>query len=64
MVKQQAIFLKIIGISAERALNQYNIPTIGTYIDQQCLKITERILKDPKNSITKALKKSLSIKHH
>jgi hypothetical protein len=48
MTKQQIRFFNIIGITAERTLSQYNIPTIESYTDQQCEAITERILKDPK----------------
>ena len=44
----------MIGITAERALSQYNIPTIESNIDQQCVAVTERILKDPNHPITRA----------
>ena len=54
MTKQQIRFFNIIGITAERALSQYNIPTIESYIDQQCVAVTERILKDPNHPITRA----------
>jgi hypothetical protein len=54
MTKQQIRFFNIIGITAERALSQYNIPTIESYIDQQCVAVTERILKGPNNPITRA----------
>ncbi len=53
MTKQQIRFFNIIGITAERALSQYNIPTIESYIDQQCVAVTERILKDPNHPITR-----------
>ena len=52
MSKQQIRFLNIIGITAEKALSQYNIPTIVSYIDQLCVAVTERILKDPHHPIT------------
>jgi hypothetical protein len=54
MTKQQIRFFNIIGITAERALSQYNIPTIESYIGQQCVAVTERILKGPNNPITRA----------
>jgi hypothetical protein len=54
MTKQQIRFFNIIGITAERALSQYNISTIESYIDQQCVAVTERILKDPNHPITRA----------
>ncbi len=54
MLRQQIRFFKIIGITVERALCQYNIPTIESYIDQQCVAVTERILKDPHHPITVA----------
>jgi hypothetical protein len=54
MAKQQTRFFNIIGITAERALSQYNIPTIESYIDQQCVAVTERILMDPHHPITQA----------
>jgi hypothetical protein len=60
MLKQQARFFKIIGTTAERALSQYNIPTIESYIDQQCVAVTERILKDPHHPITVAQEKKKS----
>ena len=60
MSKQQIRFFNIIGITAERALGQYNIPTIASYIDQQCLAVTERILKDPHHPITVAQDKKKS----
>jgi hypothetical protein len=52
MTKQQIRFFNMIGITAERALSQYNIPTIESNIDQQCVAVTERILKDPNHPIT------------
>ena len=55
MSKQQIRFFSIIEITAERALRQYNIPTIESYIDQQCVAITERILNDPNHLIAAAL---------
>jgi hypothetical protein len=61
MLKQQTRFFKIIGITAERALSQYNIPTIESYIDQQCVAVTERILKDPHHPITVAQEKKKSL---
>ena len=54
MTKQQIRFFNIIGITAERALSQNNIPTIESCIDQQCVAVTERILKDPHHPITVA----------
>ena len=54
MMKQQSRFFNIIGITAARALGHYNIPTIESYIDQQCLAITERILGDQHHPITAA----------
>jgi hypothetical protein len=30
------------------------MPTIESYIDQQCVAVTERILKDPNHPITRA----------
>jgi hypothetical protein len=60
MLKQQTRFFKIIGITAERALSQYNIPTIESYIDQQCVAVTERILKDPHHPITVGQEKKKS----
>ena len=52
MVKQQNRFFDIIGITPEKALLEYNIIPIEAYIDQQCLNIVERILKDPNHPIT------------
>ena len=52
MVKQQNRFFDIIGITPEKALFEYNIIPIEAYIDQQCLNIVERILKDPYHPIT------------
>ena len=64
MLKQQTRFFKIIGITAERALSQYNIPTIESYIDQQCVAVTERILKDPASSYSiGARKEKVSTQH-
>ena len=60
MSKQQVRFLNMIGITAERALSKYNIPTIESYIDQQCVAVTERILKDPLHPITMAQDKKKS----
>ena len=60
MTKQQSRFLNIIGITAERALSQYKIPTIESYIDQQCIVVTERILNDPHHPITMAQEKKKS----
>ena len=60
MSKQQIRFFNIIGITAERGLGQYNIPTIASYIDQQCLAVTERILKDPHHPKTVAQEKKKS----
>ena len=57
MSKQQIRFFSIIEITAERALRQYNIPTIESYIDQHCVAVTERILNDPHHPITVALEK-------
>ena len=37
MSKQQIRFFNIIGITAERGLGQYNIPTIASYIEKQCI---------------------------
>ena len=54
MIKQQIRFFNIIGITTERALSQYNIPTLASSIEKQCLAITERILKDPNHPITQA----------
>jgi hypothetical protein len=54
MSKQQIRFFNIIGITTERALSQYNIPTIESYKDQQCIAVTARILKDPNHPITRA----------
>ena len=52
MAKQQACFLKIIGISASAAKARYDIEPIDTFIDQQCVTILERILKQPTHPIT------------
>ena len=52
MVKLQNRFFDIIGITPEKALFEYNIIPIEAYIDQQCLNIVERILKDPYHPIT------------
>ena len=60
MSKQQVRFFNIIGITAERALSQYSIPTIESYIDQQCVAVTERILKDPFHPITMSQEKKKS----
>jgi hypothetical protein len=57
LLRQQLRFFKIIGITAERALSQYNIPTIESYIEQQCVAVTERILKDAHHPITVAQEK-------
>ena len=32
----------------------HSIPTIASYIEEQCLAITEKILKDPNHPITQA----------
>ena len=64
MIKQQIRFFNIIGITTERALSQYNIPTLASSIEKQCLAITERILKDPNHTITQAQEaKKITIKH-
>jgi len=52
MSKQQKRFFNIIGITAEKALNEYKIPPIDIYVDQQNVNIVERILKDPTHPIT------------
>jgi hypothetical protein len=54
MAKQQARFFNITGITAERALSQYNKPIIETYIDQKCVALTEQILMVPHHPITQA----------
>jgi hypothetical protein len=60
MKKQQLRFFKIIGISTKTAWRDYQIPPIGTYIDEQCVKYGERMLKDSDHSIAlKSTKKMI-----
>ena len=60
MSKQQIRFFNIIRITTERALSQYNIPTIESYIDQHCVAVTERILNYQHHPITVALENKKS----
>ena len=48
----------MIGITTERALRQFNIQTIESYIDQQCVLVTKKILN---NSSTR--KEKVSTQH-
>jgi hypothetical protein len=48
-------FLKIIGISTERALNVHNIKPMEDFLDEQCAKIEQRILNDPNHPITTSI---------
>ena len=55
MERQQQSFLKIIGISQERAQKEYSIEPINMYIEKQYVNVLDRILKDPELPITQKL---------
>jgi hypothetical protein len=47
-------FLKIIGITSERALEVYKIEPIATFLDPHCVNMVERVLKDSTHPITQS----------
>ena len=63
MAKQQQRFFKIIGISSIQAYEIYNIPPIETFIEQSCVSMVDRILKDPSNPLTQAQQQLPQPKH-
>ena len=62
MEQQQRRFFKIIGITSERALSDYNIPPITCFLDTQCQEITQAILNDPSHVLTQ--KQPKKQQHH
>jgi hypothetical protein len=52
MQAQQRRFLNVIGISTERALHVHNIKPVEDFLNEQCVNIVQRILKDPHHPIT------------
>jgi hypothetical protein len=50
--------LRIINITPARAKLQFNIPDIGSFIDQTCANIMQRILNDPSHPLIDKLVKS------
>jgi hypothetical protein len=52
MQAQQRRFLNVIGISTERALHVNNIKPVEDFLNEQCVNIVQRILKDPHHPIT------------
>ncbi len=52
MQAQQSRFLNVIGISWERALRVHNIKPMEDFLNEQCVNIVQRILKDSNHPIT------------
>jgi hypothetical protein len=52
MQAQQRRFLNVIGKSTERALCVQNIKSMEVFLNEQCVNIVQRILKDPNHPIT------------
>jgi hypothetical protein len=52
---QQRRFLNVIGISTERALCVHNIKPMEDFLNEQCVNIVQRILKDSNHPITTSI---------
>jgi hypothetical protein len=52
---QQLRFLNVIGISTDRALRVHNIKPMEDFLNEQCVNIVQRILKDPNHPITTSI---------
>ncbi len=48
----------IIGISKERALHVHSIKPMESFLNEQCVNIVERILKDPNHPVTTGLRRN------
>lgn len=57
MIRQQTRCLNIIGISIEEAAKKYNIEPIINFLESECVKKVQRIIKDESHDITKKLPK-------
>jgi hypothetical protein len=55
MQAQQRRFLNVIGISTERALRVHNLKPMEDFLNEQCVNIVQRILKDPNHPITTSI---------
>jgi hypothetical protein len=55
MQAQQRRFLNIIGISKDRALHMHNMKPVEDFLNEQCVNIVQRILKDPNHPITTSI---------
>ena len=55
MQAQQLRFLNVIGISTDRALRVHNIKPMEDFLNEQCVNIVQRILKDPNHPITTSI---------
>ncbi len=53
MQAQQRRFLNVMGIYAERALRLHNIKPMEDFLNEQCVNIVQRILKDSKSINTR-----------
>jgi hypothetical protein len=58
MQTQQRRFLKVIEISTERALHVHNIKPMEDFLNEQCVNIVQRILKDPNHPITTSIRRN------
>ena len=61
MDKQQWRFYNIINITPKRIFEQYNIPPISKFIEQQCLNVIERIINNDEHPVTIKIKKEKRI---
>jgi hypothetical protein len=55
MQSQQRRFLNVIGISTLRALHVHNIKPMEDFLNEQGVKIVQRMLKDPHHPITTSI---------
>jgi hypothetical protein len=55
MQAQQRRFLNVIGLSTERALHVHNIKPMEDFLNEQCVNIVQRVLKDPNHPITTSI---------
>jgi hypothetical protein len=55
MQTKQRRFLNVIGICTERALRVHNIKPMEDFLNEQCVNIVQKILKDPNHPITTSI---------
>jgi hypothetical protein len=64
MQAQQRRFLNVIEISIERALRVHNIKPMEDLLNEQCVNIVQRILKDPNHLITTSIHRNKYTNHN